>query len=546
MELLKAFQQVEGELIVCACVVLETLLVLKLFVLLLQSLYRSPCQGGERNPVMREVWRGCKRGCNWVKTSLGHLAGPTSKPIAEAWDSLQRRLLLYFSRSIMVCGMYRIIAVQVWYFQGKSRRHPSVDLPLLGSFAVLLMVSTFPCFQTRIAMDILFWLLQLLSIVSMLLAQPSDTTQVVVLTVVLRTVASLWVRSGWWALIAYLPNSIYVVYSAPMSRGSSLAASLGVALAIITLRHFMYKTVELCFDLRAKTIKLDAVSALMTGFCDCVVHLDRDLKLLEDSPRIAALLLCGASNCSRGASFLELVCEDDRGRVRSLFTDSFAAPVTHSLALNVRLVDSDSNQVKVEMMHIPFFDEQGEPCHLLCLRESDDVTTASTVAPLQRDTVSATLVNFGGATEQAYVVFDAMTFDILLASSDFEALFAKCTGHAANLEEMSVHDLPTDVGEPSLSRRIQLVVNSFYHNSSNNIDLGVFQFFGACKMQVRVELQHDPALATLVGTLHVTPTNPGLLLQPQVHVGRRKKTRSHYASPHPLMTTFPTRRVIEL
>ncbi|CAE7250203.1 unnamed protein product [Symbiodinium sp. CCMP2592] len=247
----------------------------------------------------------------------------------------------------------------------------------------------------------------------------------------------------------------------------------------------------------------------MTGFCDCVVHLDRDLKLLEDSPRIAALLLCGASNCSRGASFLELVCEDDRGRVRSLFADSFAAPVTHSLALNVRLVDSDSNQVKVEMMHIPFFDEQGEPCHLLCLRESDDVTTASTVAPLQRDTVSATLVNFGDATEQAYVVFDAMTFDILLASSDFEALFAKCTGHAANLEEMSVHDLSTDVGEPSLSRRIQLVVNSFYHNSSNNVDLGVFQFFGACKMQVRVELQHDPVLATLVGTLHVTPTNPG-------------------------------------
>ena len=31
-------------------------------------------------------------------------------------------------------------------------------------------------------MDILFWLLQLLSIVSMLLAQPSDTTQVVVLS----------------------------------------------------------------------------------------------------------------------------------------------------------------------------------------------------------------------------------------------------------------------------------------------------------------------------------------------------------------------------
>ena len=140
-------------------------------------------------------------------------------------------------------------------------------------------------------------------------------------------------------------------------------------------------------------------------------------------------------------------------------------------------------------MHMPFLDEQGEPCHLLGLRESDDVTTTSTVAPLQRDTVSATLVNFGGATEEAYVVFDALTFDILLASSEFEALFAKCTGHAANLEEMSLHDLSTDIGHSSLSRRIQLAVNSFHRADDSilqnwqSMDLGSFRFFGSCKMQ---------------------------------------------------------------
>ena len=139
-------------------------------------------------------------------------------------------------------------------------------------------------------------------------------------------------------------------------------------------------------------------------------------------------------------------------------------------------------------MHMPFFDEHGEPCHLLGVRESDDVTTASTVAPLQRDTVSATLANFEGATEEAYVVFDAMSFEILLASSEFEALFAKCTGHAANLEEMSVHDLSTDAGHYSLSRRIQLAVNSFHNGNSTmhqslGTDLGSFRFFGSCKMQ---------------------------------------------------------------
>ena len=35
------------------------------------------------------------------------------------------------------------------------------------------------------------------------------------------------------------------------------------------------------------------------------------------------------------------------------------------------------------------------------------------------------------------------------------------------------------------------------------------------KSEVRVELQHDPALDALVGTLHVTPPSPGLHLQHQ-------------------------------
>ena len=149
----------------------------KFFVLLLQYLYRSP-PGGQRHPILREL--SCA--CEWVKAGLGNLTGPTSKPVAEAWDSLQRRVLLYFGRTMFVFASYRIVAVQVWYVQGRSRDDPSIDLPLLGAFAVMLMVSTFPCFRTRMAMDLVFWLLQFLSFISMLLARTDHMFQVLLLT----------------------------------------------------------------------------------------------------------------------------------------------------------------------------------------------------------------------------------------------------------------------------------------------------------------------------------------------------------------------------
>ena len=57
----------------------------------------------------------------------------------------------------------------------------------------------------------------------------------------------------------YVCVCIYIyIRVSRMTLGSSLAASLGVALAIITLRHFMYKTVELCFPASSRVALTDA------------------------------------------------------------------------------------------------------------------------------------------------------------------------------------------------------------------------------------------------------------------------------------------------
>ena len=144
---------------------------------LLRYIYH--CQGdGSQGKELSRIYNAIYR---WVKGGLGSLAGPSNKPGAEVWDSMQQRLLLYFSRFILIMGMYRIVTVQIWYIQGRERDHPSIDLPLLSSFFLLLMVWSHPCFRSRIAMDLYFWLLQILSITAMLLAQQKDVMEVVVL-----------------------------------------------------------------------------------------------------------------------------------------------------------------------------------------------------------------------------------------------------------------------------------------------------------------------------------------------------------------------------
>ena len=145
--------------------------------MLVLQLHRRPPEGKGRCPLIREVHRMY----SWVTAGLGRLARPPNKQVARAWNSLQQRLLLNFSRLVLVMGMYRITAVQVWYIQGRTRDHPSMDLPLLGSCLVLLIVWSFACFRTPLAMDVIFWLLQTLSFASMLLAQQSDVIGVVVL-----------------------------------------------------------------------------------------------------------------------------------------------------------------------------------------------------------------------------------------------------------------------------------------------------------------------------------------------------------------------------
>ena len=195
------------------------------------------------------------------------------------------------------------------------------------------------------------------------------------------------------------------------------------------------------------------------------------------------------------------VLSEDRERVETFLLGGagLGAPCP---TLLTKLIDSAGTQIKIELLQITFF-SNGASCLLMGVRESPDFT-GSTVSPLRTDTATLMDTSADGppVIPDYSVVFDAVTFEILVASDEFENLFVKCTGHISDFEKMSIYDLSPDVGETSLSRRIQSAVNSFDHRAAEaTVVLGSFNLFGVCTMKAILELENDPALGTLVGTL---------------------------------------------
>ena len=198
------------------------------------------------------------------------------------------------------------------------------------------------------------------------------------------------------------------------------------------------------------------------------------------------------------------VTSEDRERVEDFLT-SIPGTSKVSPTTTTRLVDSALTPIKTELYQMSFTGVDGGSCRLIGFKESPDFT-GSTVAPLRSDSATLTMASEaaqGQSVNKDYsIVFDAVTFEILVASDDFENLFAKCTGHFADFEKMSIYDLSPDVGATSLSRRIQSAVNSLDSDPPEPQQvLGSFNLFGVCTMKATLELEHDPSLATLVGTL---------------------------------------------
>jgi len=130
--------------------------------------------------------------------------------------------------------------------------------------------------------------------------------------------------------------------------------------------------------------QLSAASSLLRLTCDAVIELDNDLRMTEDSPELAYMLMrSGPGATLKGANFLDFMVPDDALRVQDIL-GSEARPSDSSLAISpgrqimarafhTRFIDSYNTKICMEVFQVRYSKLDDQKCYLLGLRDFTDV-----------------------------------------------------------------------------------------------------------------------------------------------------------------------------
>ena len=164
-----------------------------------------------------------------------------------------------------------------------------------------------------------------------------------------------------------------------------------------------------------------AASSLLGLTCDAVVELDGDLRVVQDSAALAAMLLCAGSTLA-GRDFRDFVQKSDADEaVELLKRFDGSQPDVNTQVFHTRLQDSDCNKIPTEVFQVAYRTTRGEARHLIGLRDVTDqgclargksadssdlqlsypMMPVDTLTPMTSQSVSAAATSFSAAGPQA-------------------------------------------------------------------------------------------------------------------------------------------------
>ncbi|CAJ1425388.1 unnamed protein product [Effrenium voratum] len=470
----------------------------------------------------------------WLQHCGQKLRGQPRDPCLEArvaatFHAALCGLLVVGAKMFLLVLLFRLIIFQL-YLESNLQHllSPSLDVSSVVAYATNLFICSFRRAVTPNTLDAWYVVNQAVCILPVILCPSSaDLASVSLITLLPRFLVGLCPKH---AGLVVLGNLVYYFLALSHtgfridSNFASQSAELGIILAgALAVRFQIFANVRVGLDLKTRKIELEAVSALLLGFCDAVVEVDvKTMQLTEDSHQLSTMLLHGHGMTAGGLAgrdFLHFFVEEDRSRI----VDSLSMGSANTLALNARLLDCLGNTVRVELLHVQFSNLDGQACRLVGMREFQD-TGATFTAPMGPTT---------GETSNCTVLFSANSFDIFSVSEGFQQLCSRM-GQSLNLDGMSVFDLSKTTGPDSFSRQLQDVINSDEHQGN----LAKVDLMGVLSVDAIVTLQKDVVLQDLVGTLLVTHVHGNLTESnvarlgglPKTSRGRSKSSRSSRSS----------------
>ena len=135
---------------------------------------------------------------------------------------------------------------------------------------------------------------------------------------------------------------------------------------------------------RSAISQLGAASALLRLLCDAIVELDSNLRITDDSPQLAAMLLRDGPGSVKGMTFTDLMptvpeaaraneilsFNSAKTQVSVVSDDSRASILAN--VFHTRLVDSCSSKFRTEVFQVAYSQADGEVHHLIGLRDFTD------------------------------------------------------------------------------------------------------------------------------------------------------------------------------
>ncbi|CAE7228013.1 unnamed protein product [Symbiodinium sp. CCMP2592] len=213
-----------------------------------------------------------------------------------------------------------------------------------------------------------------------------------------RFPAIVMARRAHLVLLSNLPFLGTITYRALTEESTEtyggLSAVLGMEflhLMLLTAAAYVFdaylaQRVELAMEKGNALTQLNAASALLQLTCDAVVELDEELRLIEHSNELAAMLLRdsvagGRGGTLKGVLFTDLMPPLDAppaiaklSMFRSSGSSSHGQPAqaVRAHAFHTRLVDSWSTKLRTEVLQVMYTKMDGQTCHLVGLRDFTD------------------------------------------------------------------------------------------------------------------------------------------------------------------------------
>ena len=251
--------------------------------------------------LRRAVFRACKRpkklfryACP-LRTALSHARKQLQKlwrrqsnpKVTETFERMQCSMLIKALQVTMAMSTVRFIFSQLHLFEGRQPPVAALDGALVLVYCMALLLTQFQQLVSRRSLDLWYMLFQAVLVLPFFFVSAQEVVVLSNWTFVLRVMLALAAKRGLLILLGNAVPSLLVMRlvgfqpQAQLFTGEITKITF-LLLAVFSIRHLMFRLAKSTVELKSQSIELEAVSALLFSFCDAVLEVDQECRIVEN------------------------------------------------------------------------------------------------------------------------------------------------------------------------------------------------------------------------------------------------------------------------